>query len=238
MWNSAEILGACAAALRLHADQIELEQSVRGLDAMSEVQLHPILATGLSRQLSCAVLRETVYPAPDALATGRRPRRSERERCDLVLLPPGATRLRDAVLEAARVEAASDTLFAGAEARAIQVDPDPLPEDAFWLEVKSVGQFVVVDGAARPNRAYGSELRRAVRSDVEKLAAAPGVRAGAMLLVLFAEDLRVASHDWSVAAREVAGIAGVGWERTGALEVNDRIGNRVCFLGLLPVQKP
>lgn len=235
MWSSTEILNSCLEALRAASAQIELEQAVRGLDALSEVELHPILARGLGLALGREVLREVHYPAAELVGKGGWPRRSERERCDLVVLPAHASRLRDSVSEARRLDAAAATLFSAAEARAIQDSTDARPEDCLWLEVKAVGQNVVVDGAARPNRGYSSELRQAVVTDVAKLARASQIHQGAMLLVLFCESERVASHDWSVVAAQVAGIEHAGWEKHDHLPINDRIGNRACFLGLIPV---
>lgn len=237
MWNSAEIHAACLHALAAHAAELETEQAVRGLDALSEVKLHPILARGLRESLSLTVLREQPFPAAALVQQGVRPTRAQRERCDLVLLPSGATRVRDAVAEATMLDQAAPTLFASTEAQQILASTEPLPEHAFWLEVKSVGQFGIVDGAARACRGYSSELRQALRLDLTKLSGAEQVRAGGLLLVLFADSLRTAAHDWSIVTGEVASISGVGWERSDSFKINDRIGNRVCFVGLVPIHK-
>jgi len=237
VWSATEILDACLAALRDASAQIEFEQAVRGLDALREVELHPILAEGLQRSLQSSVLREVPYPAAQIVRDGARPKRSERERCDLVVLPQGARKIRDSVEEARRLDAAANTLFGATEERAIETSADASPEDCFWLEVKAVGQHVVVDGAARANRGYSSELRQAVASDVAKLAQAPQIAHGAMLLVLFAESERVASHDWRLVADQAAGIENAGWQRHNCMPINDRIGNHVCLAGLIPIRK-
>lgn len=237
MWTTAEIHAACLDSLVAHAQALEAEQAVRGLDALSELQLHPILAAGLAEELGLHVLREVPYPAAHVVREGKRPKRSERERCDLVLLPAGATKLRDAVEDAKRIDAAAGTLFGASEVSAVDQSREPLPEDAFWLEIKSVGQHVIVDGAARPSRAYASELRQALRTDLAKLAGAEQIRTGGLLLVLFADSERTASHDWDVAMEGVAGTPSLAWARTGCAPINERIGNHVCFVGLAPIDK-
>jgi hypothetical protein len=102
MWQTDLLTHAIADALEAEEHRLAIEQAVYGLDALSEVEFHPIIARGAS-QHAAKVLREVEYPhhwrargsaaatetdesreadEPDAL-----PHRRDRLRCDLVLLP-------------------------------------------------------------------------------------------------------------------------------------------------------
>lgn len=239
MWNTAEIADQCAAALAKADAEGRAEDAVRGIDALAEVDLHPILARGLALVGgggARTVLREVMYPRAAAVSRGARPARRDRERCDLVILPEGAIRLRDAVDEARRLDSAASTLFADEVARDIARDDASIPSDAMWLEVKVVGQFVVIDGAARANRAWGSELTRAVTTDAGKLAAADEVHSAGLLLVVFAASAEVARHDVGVALDRCPHKDRFGWVRSREVPVCDRIGNTIALVTLVPIE--
>lgn len=225
-WSIGGLLEACAAGVRGLADSLDLEQSVRGVDAMREIDLHVPLAQGL-RDEGFAVYTEFPYPSianPDPL-----PR--DRERCDLVIAQPGSPPPLDPVVEARERRQASDSLFAG---HLVPSTGTP-SEDLFWLEVKCVGQFEVVEGAARASPAYASSLV-AAGSDLRKLAQDPRIRFGGLLVVLFAQDASIAEHDLDAALhrwldRRYPMRAG---ERCG-FPISDRIGNAWCSMSLTPI---
>ncbi len=211
MWSGADIADAVEASLHAESKRRDDEQAVRGIDALDELELHPILARGFA---SCGfgVWDEQRFPAD------RRKRdHSEGERCDLVLTPGG------------RDLAAPDrepSLFDA---------PDPLAlEDAYWLEVKTVCQFAL-EG---PNPGYASALMTAVRGDVAKLAGDPAIKHAGCLVIVFAADDRVASHDIDVAL--LGGLdrgLPLGSPYRRCFAITDRHGNAVCAFVLIPVEQ-
>lgn len=230
MWNPHDLIEAAAEGLARAEERLLAGQEVHGLDSLDEVLLHPVLAAGL-RGGGFGVMREQPYPSQ---THGRRGEglasRTERDRCDLVLLPPGAAGLADPVAELVlRAEQAS-TLFSGAAA------PERLgvaPEEAFWMEVKAAGQFAPVDGVPGPNRGYSGLVGRCV-SDLRKLSADVRIGAGGVLLVLFTADAATAEHDVGVLVHRCLD-RGVG-VRSPVLRrvaISDRIGNTGCTLALL-----
>jgi hypothetical protein len=78
-WRGEPLADALVAGLAGASAAVELEQAVRGLDAWSELELHPVLEQAL-RQAGYGVHREQRFPR-DRLKR----RRSEGARCDLVL---------------------------------------------------------------------------------------------------------------------------------------------------------
>jgi hypothetical protein len=183
---------------------------VHGLDALDELDLHPILEAAL-RSGGFGVYREQRYPAD----RGKR-KVSEGERCDLVLTRDG--------LPLRHPDAAS-TLFDPADA----VDLD----DAFWLEVKVVAQYA----GEGPNRNYASQLLSTVRDDVTKLSKDPGILHAGLLIVLFVHEPIVAEHDlgiWQDRCLE-RGLP-IAAPSVRSFPINDRIGNAVCAAALYPVR--
>lgn len=224
MWRDDELLELAAKALREHAASLDAEQSVRGLDALDEVDLHPILAAGFAGA-GFGVHREVPYPGP----RGARPRTAERERCDLVLLPPGATRLRDPVATLRERDALRGTLFESLGTPASAGDSPP--EDACWIEVKTVGQFECVEGVPGPNRSYASGLVRSMTTDLRKLARDPRIMTGALMLVLFTADKAVGEHDLHLALHKaIDARAPVRTVRRASFAITERIGNAWCDL--------
>ena len=209
MWSPADIVDALAAGLATEAARLDREQAVHGLDSRDELAMHPLLHDAL-RASGYGVHPEQRYPQDRA-----KRRRSEGERCDIVLTQD------DAALIAPDVEA---TLFAPADASELI--------DAFWLEVKVVAQYVL-EGA---NANYASELMRPVRSDVAKLARDPGLRYAGVLLVLFTAGRPVAEHDLEIWERHcMRHDLPIAPPAIRHLDLNDRLGNTVCTSVVYPV---
>lgn len=91
-WSWSELADALAAGLARAADAIELEQAVCGLDACSELELHPVLQAAL-RDAGYGVFPEQRFPRDR-----NRRKRSAGARCDLVVTPDPGTPLDDAAL--------------------------------------------------------------------------------------------------------------------------------------------
>lgn len=227
MWTTPEICERVAASLLAREAALRLEQAVSGLDALPEVRLHAVLAEGLSRDGS-VVRREVPYPGK--CTAGTLPR--ERDRCDLVLLPPGETRLIDPLVEANTKAGAIGTLF---EALVGPIEPGVQPEDAFWLETKVVGQMTVTSGWPGPNRSYGSELVKAITTDLHKLAAQPRIAHGGLVLVVYTDSQRTGEHDVTAALQRCASRS-VPMRSPELMHfpITDRMGNANCTVAMIP----
>lgn len=182
-------------------------------------------------------------PAPEALAPD--PAKSERQRCDLVLLPPGASGLIDAIVarKRARAERArvAGTLFEGVAAAEHEPDPDTAlvhPTEALWVEVKVVGQFCCTYGVGGPNRSYASELTRTTIADLRKLVRDPLIEDAALLLVLFTIDHATAEHDLAAFTHRCLdkGLS-VTTPVVRTFDVADRIGNRHASVAFVRVRR-
>ncbi|MGQ0627812.1 MAG: hypothetical protein ACT4PL_06890 [Phycisphaerales bacterium] len=243
MWNPHLVLAGTLDALRAAEARARTEQAIRGLDGLAELELHPLLATGLARA-GLGVLREQPYPAEwrRALRRSKRaqarrplPADSQRARCDLVLLPAPGLTLADPLDTARSAAAAAQTLFAGCQDTTAAPAPTTIrPEDAFYLEVKCVGQFAYADGVPGPNRTYASELLRGLTADLRKLATDPAIEHGAALLVHFAAEPAVADHDLAVL---ISRCVDRGLVTRSPLQerfpIADRIGNALCTILLI-----
>lgn len=228
MWSPHELLAATARALRTEATRLDTEQAVYGLDSYPELALHPLLATGLESG-GFRVVREHPYPGE----VQRRSKLPERERCDLVVLPAGSRHLLDPVRELKQKDKAAGTLF-----ESLSPGPEDAadPRDAYWIEVKAVGQSTYSQGVPGPNRTYSSELISALTTDLRKLGSEAYVRFGGILLVLFTLDREVADHDLTVALhRAIDRGLSLRSPIIERFEVNDRIGNTLCTLALIEV---
>jgi len=210
-WSWHELADALTKGLVTAAAEVELEQAVRGLDARSELELHPLLHASL-RAAGYGVHPEQRFPRE----RGKR-RRSEGVRCDMVVTPGGLA------LEAEETQLG---LFAPRQTVGL--------EQALWLEVKAVAQFK----EQRPNRAYAAALQRPVWKDVEKLAADPGIVHAAVLLILFTADAATAEHDLGVWAGRASLLGLPLWPRVQrSLAIGDRRGNKLCTLALFPIER-
>src|SRR3954464_13431152 len=116
MWDHRELVRIARAGLEACSRAAEAEQAVYGLDAMREVELHPMLANAYSAA-GLGVRREWPYPG----VSEKRPKFSARARCDLVLTERPGMELVDPVAELLEADRAAETLFgavAGAATRA------------------------------------------------------------------------------------------------------------------------
>ncbi|KAA0214520.1 MAG: hypothetical protein DYG94_10310 [Leptolyngbya sp. PLA3] len=226
MWDCAELTDAIARGIAQAEEALRREQAVLGLDARDEVSLHPLVAAGLGR-LGLTVLREQAYPG----AYARRPRPRDRERCDLVALPPGADGLLDPLALLKRPE---PTLFAAVE----EPEPRPaLPEDAFWLEVKSVAQVCYVEGVPMGNTSYASQLIRGPALDLAKLAREPMIDAGGSLVLLFGASGDVVRHDLGVMTRALIDRdLPISSPSMDVVPIADRAGNACVGVCLVPLR--
>ena len=231
MWRPDLIADAAAAALERHACELELAQSVRGLDALAELAFHPLLAAGF-RDTGWQVLSEWPYPGE----VSRRPRHAERERCDLVLTDAGLT-LTDPVAALRERDTIEGTLFAAAADLAAPAPQTCPPEDAFWLEVKLAAQFCFTSGVPGPNRTYSSDLLRLPAADIAKLARESAIRHGGVLIILFTADRPTADHDLGVLMHRLIDRAHpVQSPSLARFAITDRIGNSLCTIALIPVR--
>jgi len=187
--------------------QLRLEQAVYGLDAMDELALQSLLAQSLL--LFYEVAREIPYPS----SVGKK--RSNRQRCDLVLCPKGCPLLRDW---------ASPSLF----------DPprQSSPQHALWLEIKVAYQFR--EGGVR-HGGYGNQWRNAVVDDLRKMEAESLIRQAGLLLLVFNESEIVLAKDldlFETVLMQKEVLAGFRHIRT--IPILDRIGHTVCTVALWP----
>ncbi len=214
-WDLEEICDAAAKAMRAESKRLDAEQSPYGLDAPHELPLQDVIRRGM-RAAGYGVLAEQRYPA----ARNRR-RRSEGDRCDIVLLRDADATLDDPLED--------ESLFGGGG-----VDPS----EALWLEVKTAHQFALIDGVAEANRSYSAELLTAATKDVRKLAVAEGLQSTALLLALFSACAESAEHDLDVWANRclVKGHSIATPIRRG-FPIADRLGNERCTIALIEVYR-
>jgi hypothetical protein len=198
------------------------------------------------------VLREQPYPGQWRRVAGRRrkatalPADSQRQRCDLVLTPRAGQRLTDGLGQARAAEADAaarqGTLFDSTPAPAPAYNAstaEPVgdavePEDAYWLEVKLVGQFTYSCGVPGPNPAYASELVRGVGADLRKIRDDPAIIRGGAMLVLLTAGAEVARADAAALIHKLAdrGLL-VRSPSVAGHPLPDRVGNRWCAVVLL-----
>lgn len=213
MWDLESIADLIEAGLSAEAARLDREQAVLGIDALDELAHHPVLRRALAAG-DYGVVREQRYPSDAA-----RRRRSEGERCDIVLTERTESRLLDPLLEG--------TLFGHLGCP---------PEDALWLEVKVVGQFAVFEGYSRPNPAYSAVLLQDVARDVRKLSGDERIAWGAEVIVLYAADRATAEHDLGALwTRAVERGLPVSAPVVRGFEITDRLGNAWCAVGVVRV---
>ncbi len=200
-------------ALASAAHHADLEQSPLGVDALDELAIHPLLHAEL-RAASLAVHPEQRYPADRA-----RTRRSEGERCDIVITDNPNDHLADPL--------SVGTLFAH---RGVPC------EDALWLEVKVIGQFSVHDRVARANPQYSSRLLNEAMRDVRKLAADESITHAALALIVFNSDDPTARHDLEAwLDRALSKSLPISAPIVRRFPFTDRIGNSICTIAIFKV---
>ncbi|MDF1808851.1 MAG: hypothetical protein P1U42_04065 [Phycisphaerales bacterium] len=232
MWNSLEITQLCAIQLKELEAEINSQSTYRGLDSYSEVQLHPFIHQAFTTT-HFGALREICYPS----ASVENPTNTQRQRCDIVLTPNLKQSIFDPIDEQRTRQKAAGTLF---ESSAL-LDSPPQgtipPEDAYWLEIKSIAQFSYVDGVPNPNSSYSSEMLNGPRTDVIKLASDPLIRHAGVLIVHFAEDQSTGIHDISAAVDHMIGLElPVSIPEFETIPIKNHAGNEYCTLGLIPVR--
>jgi hypothetical protein len=208
-WCVADIADAVADGLSRCEAELRAEQAVRGLDALDEVSLHPLLATSLE-SAGFGAHREQRY-----VEHRRRRSRAKGRRCDVVLTPD-ARPLQD--------PQAAATLFE---------DPEAVPlREAFWLEVKTVSQFTETG----PNAAWSNELLGTVKQDVAKLAGDAGILHAGLLIVLWTADLETATHDLGIwQDRCLSRGLPIAAPSQRHFPIQNRLGNAFCVMHLCPV---
>jgi hypothetical protein len=233
MWDLAHLVGIVRDTLAMAERESGAQHAVRGLDGLDELAFHPVIAAGL-RSAGYGVVREQGFPGEPH----KRPADRERERCDLVLLEDPLATLADPVMRLREEDSAVGTLF---ERHELQRGPDDrvVPTtDAFWLEIKSVGQFVIIDGYAQPNRSYSSSLVGAIAQDVRKIARDEHIDHGGVLLILFTADEATARHDLDQALhRCLDRNVPLGHPEVESFPIADRIGNASCLVALIPARR-
>lgn len=192
--------------LQAEAD-LRLEQAVYGLDWRDEVEIHKLLAEGLSEHYDVA--REVHYPS----SVGRK--LSHRKRCDLVLSPKGRP---------LRLDRGLPTLFDPAE----QTEPT----EALWLEVKVAYQFRELGVR---HGGYGQQWRSAVVEDLRKMEAEEKICEAGLILVVFNESQAILEKDLELfetvlARKEVL----AGFRQVRSIPILERMGHRVCTIALWP----
>jgi hypothetical protein len=271
MWPADEFAEAAGEALASRARALDEEQAVHGLDALEELGFHPLLAAAFGTP-EHACLREVAYPSePDSRTKIERmneealraiadpvtgeiatpdvsdPTRSERQRCDLVVLPAGTTGLVDPIVvrKQARAERAkvARTLFESIAPPADAPEPGPgralaQPGEALWLEVKVIGQYCYTHGVGGPNRAYAPELTRNTVADLRKLVRDPLIEHAALVLVLFSADEATARHDLAAFTHRCLdkGLS-VSAPVVRGFDLADRIGNRRANVAVVRVRR-
>lgn len=251
MWRTDLLIEAAEAAVRQREAELAAEHAVHGLDSFDEVEFHPLLAAGFALA-GLGVLREQPYPHEWRYKRGRRnrgaetPEHRDRLRCDLVLTPTQGQRLVDPLeVERAAVRTrrtAEGTLFAPLADDDVAAETASLgrgvgPGEAYWMEVKVVGQHAYCAGIPGPNRSYSSELRRTL-ADLRKLEDDEQIWRAGLLLVVFTHDRATAEHDLSALMhacldREIA----IASPDVRHVPIGERIGNEVCTLCLVDLRK-
>lgn len=209
-WHIADIADAVEKGLRERAAADDAGQEVYGFDALDELGLHPIIQDAL-RGAGYGVWAEQRYPGH-----WHKAKKSHGVRCDMVLTRDGLP-LRDVDVRG--------TLFDG------QAAADP--EQAYWLEVKSVAQFET----SGPFKRYSSELLSPVAQDVKKIWNDGVIQHGGLLIVLFTQSQAFAEHDLA-AWHERCMQRGypVGPPAVRGFEITDRIGNAWCAAAVFGVR--
>jgi hypothetical protein len=232
VWNPTEIISFMRQQLERSQADLDEHNAYHGLDSFSETQLHPLLYQAFAGS-PMGSYREVGYPS----SPKTRPNDAQRQRCDLVLTPRSGQHLFDPIDEQRARDKAVGTLFESS-ANAHEPHPnDALPEDAYWIEVKSIAQFSYVEGVPGPNPKYTNELLMGPRADVIKLATDPLIRSGGALIVLFAEEPETGPHDIHASAiKMIEQDLPIAAPVLDSFEITNHASNAWCTLGLIPIK--
>ena len=140
---------------------------------------------------------------------------THRQRCDLVLTPPG---------QPLRLDYSPPTLF--------DAPNQATAEQALWLEVKVAYQFK--EGGAR-HGGYGSAWRTRVVNDLRKMEAEELIHEAGLVLIVFNESRQILEKDLELfesvlAMKEVL----AGFRQVRSVEILDRIGHKICTAAVWP----
>lgn len=212
LWSPSDIVDSIAKGFRNHAARENEEQVVYGFDCRDELGLHPLIQEVL-RAEGFGVWPEQRYPSD-----WEKTKRSEGKRCDIVLTQDAnSVGLRDSRIRG--------TLFDTPNA----VDP----EQAYWLEVKTVAQYE----SEGPFRGYSKELLSPVAEDVKKLWSDALIFHAGLLLVLFNENKDVAEHDLVAWHRRCLDRGyPVAVPAVRGFPISNRVGNGWCSVALFGVR--
>ena len=114
------------------------------------------------------------------------------------------------------------------------------PESAFWLELKTLGQYTNTAGLPGPNRKYTTELTRNPLADLSKLSADERIHHAAAAIILFTDTKSTARHDLEVLmqrARAKDLPITISSPHLRHLPIPDRIGNTTCTICLIALRK-
>jgi hypothetical protein len=207
MWDFSTIADCLEACVQGEEAAARAEQAVYGIDSLAELQLHAKLADSLAAHY--AVAREVHYPS----SAGNK--LTHRQRCDLVLSPPGRP---------LKLDRAPPSLFDPPE--------QTLPGDALWLEVKAAYQF---REGGRRHGGYGQQWRGGVVKDLQKMEADELIRHAGLLLVVFTESLEVLEKDLML-FEDVLILKNVlaGFRQVRSVPLWERMGHRFCSVAVWP----
>lgn len=232
MWIPTEILERLAQSLSTNQANAQDERSHCGIDSLSEIQLHPLLSKAFTNS-EIGICREIGFPTP----TRERPNESQRQRCDLVLIPEKTESIFDPVHEQRIHDEVAQTLFAGCKLENQASQSACPPELAYWIEVKVIAQFSYIDGVPQANAAYASELTKGPKDDVIKLASDPLIHAGASLVIVFTEYPETGKHDIGQAVRMmIEQDLPISLPEFEQFQIPNFGGNEWCTLCLIPIK--
>ena len=251
MWRADHIADILLDALAAREQSLRAEHAVYGLDALSEVDLHPLLTTGLAAS-GLGALREQPYPhewrakRQRGVKGDELPERRDRWRCDLVVTPePNQVLCDPLAVDRAVARHRSEVEGSLFESTAAEVEPEVVraasagvpPEEAYWLEVKLISQHCYTHGVPGPNRTYASELRRAA-TDLAKLNEDERIHHSGLLIVLFTESEGIALHDLTVLTHACLDLdLPIASPQIRSLSILERIGNATLTIALIDLRK-
>jgi hypothetical protein len=206
-WDFSTLADHLGQIVQQAESDLRLEQAVYGIDAREELQLHQLLAQGLSHHYEVA--REVHYPSTMGKKLTHRPR------CDIVLTPKNRP---------LKLDSQPPTLFDAPNLAT--------PAEALWLEVKCAYQFR--EGQIR-HTGYGPQWRDKTIEDLRKMESDPLIHEAGLLLVVFNESEQILTKDLDLFERlliEKEVLA--GFRQVRSIPILERMGHRLCTIALWP----